>query len=139
MNETPVEESPESPLLKKLEAATADLAMPSESDEPFRVFSLDENGELDKEKLPELLKLKHSEPIEERELDEFFESAATSEDWMEDEEKATAKRFTDLSDLLKAELKAVHVYVYGDKEMDAVIIGKAESGYVGLVTLIVET
>jgi len=136
MNETPAEESP---LLKKLEAATADLDMPSETDEPFRVFSFDESGELDKEKLPELLKLKHSKPIEERELDDFFENAATSEDWMEDEEKATAKRFADLRDLLKAELKDVHVYIYGEKEMDAVIIGKTEKGYAGLVTLIVET
>jgi hypothetical protein len=127
------------PLEQQLETATKDLEMPSESDEPFRVFSLVLEGELDSEKLPELLELKQSQPIEKRELDDFFESAATSEDWMEDEEKATAQRFANLRDLLKAELKDVCVYLYGERERDVVVVGETESGFAGLVTLIVET
>lgn len=135
MNEKPAEESP---LLPKLEAVIADLEMPSETDAPFRAFSLDIQ-EVEKEKLPELLELKHNEPIGNRELDEFFENAVEVEDWMEDDEKAVAQRFADLRDLLKKEISEVAVYTFGEREMDVVIIGKVSEGFAGVVTLIVET
>lgn len=125
-------------LLAELEKLVQDLEMPSETDAPFRVFAL-EIEDFTPEKLPELLGLKHSEPLEEREIADFFEAAATSEEWMDDAEKARADRFAQLRNWLEENLEEGRVYVFGETEMDAVILGKTAKGVLGAVTLVVET
>ena len=116
--------------------------MPSENDFPFRAFFLevkDKDVALAPETLPEPLKLENKAPVEERSLREFLGDAAAVEDWMEDEDKATAKKFAALLKTLKKELASPTVYLFGDRKKDAVVIGRVEGGFAGLVTQVVET
>lgn len=114
--------------------------MPSENDFPFHPFFLDSKAEAPEAKtLPETLKLESKEPVEERTLEDFLGDAATEEDWMEDDEKASAKKFASLLDTLKSELKSPTVYLFGERKLDAVIIGGVEGGFAGLTTQVVET
>ena len=133
MNEKPLPE-----IQKSLEDLVENLEMPSETDAPFRVFAL-EIESFEAEKLPEILNLERAQPLDERDLIRFFEAAATEEEWMDDEEKKRAARFAKLRDFLANELENTAVYTFGETEMDVVIIGKSEGGFVGVVTLVVET
>ena len=77
--------------------------------------------------------------IETRDLDEFFEVAATEEEWMNDEERALAQRFAALLKTLKTQLKDAQVIVWGDAEKKVAIIGTCEGGAAGVTTIVVET
>ena len=138
----PNDEKPQPAVVLALENATKDLQMPSETDAPFEVvfFAL-ENGEteMSPEKLAQLAGAPDDAEIETRELDEFFEAAAAEEDWMNAEEKASAKRFAALLQILKTDLKNVQVLVWGDAEKTVAILGTVEGGIAGVLTIVVET
>ena len=128
------------PIVAKLEDATRDLEMPSETDAPFRVvFYALEAEKLSPAEIAKLAEALEDAEIETRELDEFFEAAAREEEWMNDEELATARRFAALVETLKTELKDVQVVVWGENELQVAIIGKCEGGFAGLLTVVVET
>ncbi len=137
-NATAMTEKPA--IVQTLETATQDLQMPSETDAPFRVvFYALESEKLSPAEIAKLAEAPADAAIETRELDEFFEAAATIEEWMNEAEIATAQRFAALVELLKTELKDVQVVVWGENELQVAIIGKGEGGFAGLLTMIVET
>ena len=128
------------PAIKKLEAATQDLLMPSESDEPFRaVYWPLEKAQLTDSEIAFYAAESAEAPVTKQSVADFFENAAAVEAWMDDEEKATAKRFQDLVETIGAELEKPQVYRIGEREITAAIIGKLAGGFGGLVTKIVET
>jgi hypothetical protein len=153
--------APSAAIFAQLEAATQDLQMPSETDAPFRVvfYPLDAKSAPAEPKpetetalvvaqtaskiTPELIAKLAGAPaeaeLETRDLDEFFSAAATVEDWMEDEEKATAERFAALLETLKKLLKNPQVVVWGEAEKQVAIIGEVEGGLAGVLTVVVET
>lgn len=136
--ETAMTEKPA--IVQKLEAATQDLQMPSETDAPFRVaFYALEAEKLSPAEIAKLAEAPADAAIEARELDEFFEAAATQEEWMNDEEIATAQRFAALLETLQTELKDVQVVLWGENELQVAIIGRCEGGFAGLLTFVVET
>ncbi|HEX9998224.1 MAG TPA: nuclease A inhibitor family protein [Abditibacterium sp.] len=136
------EKTPPPAIVLALQKATKDLQMPSETDAPFEVvFFAVEDGETEMTpaQIAKLAGAPDEIEVETRDLDEFFEEAATEEDWMDDEEKATAARFAALLEVLKTELKDAQVVVWGDAEKHVAIIGKCENGLAGVTTIVVET
>jgi hypothetical protein len=56
-----------------------------------------------------------------------------------DEEKAEVQRFKHLVQALKGNLSDVKVFLAGGAESDAYIVGRADSGWAGLKTKVVQT
>ena len=128
------------PFAAKLEAAVKGLEMPSESDAPFRVVYWPlEKTELTPSEVAFYAAERADAPVETRSVEAFFKDAAKVEDWMKDDDRATAKRFGDLIETLNDELGKPRVYLIGKRERTAAVIGKVEGGFGGVVTLVVET
>ena len=73
------------------------------------------------------------------EIDDFFRNSVTAEDWHEDEEKATVKKFQNLVNVLKTNLTDLQVYRIGSKEIDVYIFGTTPDGIAGISTKVIET
>ena len=87
----------EPPVISKLREATRDLLMQSETDEPFRtVYWPLETAEITPSEVALYLTENADATVETQSVKAFFENAVTTEDWMDDEEQATAKRFGEL-------------------------------------------
>ena len=147
-------DSTASPVVSELEAATRDLQMPSETDAPFQVVFYPAEAQTaanPQEKTPpEVVKITPEAiaklagapadaKVETRDLEDFFAAAATEEDWMEDEEKATAKRFANLVETLKKLLQDPQVVLWGEAKKQVAIVGQVEGGCAGVLTVVVET
>jgi len=79
-------------------------------------------------------------PVELRTVDEFFAHATAEEDWHDQDERETAKRFQNLVNFLKQNLSQLQVYRVGSVSIDAYIVGVTQSGdWTGLSTKLVET
>ncbi len=128
------------PAIAKLEVATQGLLMSSESDEPFRtVYWPLEKAEIKPAEVALYLTENADATVETQSVEAFFKNAVTVEDWMDDDEKATAKRFVELVETINAELENPCVYLIGERERTAAIIGQVAGGFAGVVTLVVET
>lgn len=129
-------------LVAQLETLVEGLQMPSETDAPFRVFFVNESP--DEPKSADFARMagietKDGDAVETRSLSDLLDGPAQEEDWMRDEDKAIARRFAALRAFLNANFAEIEVLAWGDAEKQIVIIGRAEGGFVGLVTLVVET
>ena len=130
----------EPPVISKLREATRDLLMQSETDEPFRtVYWPLETAEITPSEVALYLTENADATVETQSVKAFFENAVTTEDWMDDEEQATAKRFGELVETINDELEKPCVYLIGERERTAAILGKIEGGFAGVVTSVVET
>ena len=128
------------PAIARLEAATAGLLMPSESDEPFRtVYWPLEKSEITESEVALYLTENADANVKTQSVDAFFKNAMKVEDGASDNEKADAKKFAELVETIHAELEKPEVYLIGEREITAAIIGKVEGGFGGVVTLVVET
>lgn len=130
------------PLVEQLESLVKDLQMPSESDEPIRVFwfeqSVAEPTPADYARMAGL-KLQGNEPIEMLSLSELLDQPATEQTWMGEDDKKTARRFAALRAFLNANFAEIEVLSFGTTEKQIVVAGRLENGFAGLVTLVVET
>ena len=127
-------------LVAKLEAATQGLQMQSETDAPFRaVFWPSDKATLAPAEIALLAQQKADAIIEVQTVEKFFVNAILIEDWMKDDEKATARKFQKLVEMLGAELESPQVYLIGKVERTVVVVGKIKGGYGGVITLVVET
>ena len=63
----------------------------------------------------------------------------SEENWYEDEEKATVKKFQNLVNLLKTNLIDLQVYKIGNREIDVYITGNTPDGIAGVSTKVIET
>ncbi len=127
-------------IVAELEEATRDLLMPSESDEPFRtVYWPLEKNDVTASEVALYLTENAEATVETQSVEEFFANAATVEDWMDGEEKASAQRFASLVETINAQLEKPRVYRIGEREVTAAVIGKIAGGFAGVVTLVVET
>ena len=79
-------------------------------------------------------------PVELRTVDDFFAIATKEEDWHDEEERETVQQFQNLVSVLKHNLSQLQVYRIGSTNIDAYIVGVAQSGdWAGLSTKLVET
>ena len=148
-------------LCEELETAAAGLLNTSESDFPYKFFTLsqrDSRGDVDKltalnflsgigisQELIDELKLPIDQLIEERALDGFFPSIDDiagfyGTDTNDPKVIAESKRFRKLEALLKKRLHEVKVFRVGQVEIRCYIAGFAKHGNIaGLVTTSIET
>lgn len=127
-------------LLSTIGAAAKDLIFLSETDAPLTPFFWpSEADKLTPELVVQLAKLPEGTKVTAQETDEFFESAVTAEDWMNDEEKTEVKRFQELVKVLEDNLKDLTAYRAGKTNLDVFIAGKTEGGFAGVATKVVET
>jgi len=73
-------------------------------------------------------------------VDDFFTIATAEEDWHDQDERETAKRFQNLVSILKQNLSQLQVYRVDSIDIDAYIVGVTDGGELaGLSTKLVET
>ncbi|PSB53939.1 nuclease [filamentous cyanobacterium Phorm 6] len=124
----------------QLKQASKGLLFLSESDAPFEVISWQTQEQLTPTKLLELTEHPPDAPVELRTVDEFFAIATQEEDWHDEDERETVKRFQNLVSVLKQNLSQLQVYRVGSTDIDAYIVGVTPSGnWMGLSTQLVET
>jgi hypothetical protein len=136
-------ESAENPILEKLRQASEGLLYLSETDAPLQPFFWKSESEGEAlEVTPEAVG-QHAEidaaQLKTQSLGAFFKPAVTEEDWYDEDEKASAKRFQALHDLVKQELKGVKIFRTPAPERQVFIVGQTEGGLAGLQTTVVET
>ncbi len=128
------------PVVTQLEVACQGLQMPSETDAPFRtVYWPLEKSDIKPSEVALYLTENADATVKTQSISEFFKNAVTVEDWMSDDEKADAKKMSELVEALSADLENPRVYLIGEREITAAIIGKVQGGFAGVVTTIVET
>lgn len=124
----------------QLKQASKGLLFLSESDAPFEVLHWPAQGELTPAKLLQLTNHPPDAPVEMRTVDDFFAIATQEEDWHDEEERETVQQFQNLVSVLKQNLSQLQVYRVGSTNIDAYIVGVAQSGeWAGLSTKLVET
>ena len=124
----------------QLKQATEGLLFFSETDAPFEVIHWPAQGELTPPKLLQLTGHPPDAPVELRTVDDFFAIATQEEDWHDQEERETAKRFQNLVSVLKQNLSQLQVFRVGSINIEAYIVGVTPSGdWIGLSTKLVET
>ncbi|QLE53673.1 nuclease (plasmid) [Nostoc sp. C057] len=129
-----------SEILDQLRTAANGLLMMSESEYPFEVFLWEDAAPVTPQKVIQQTNHPQDTPIKIVGIDDFFQVATTEEDWHEEEEKATVKRFQALVQTLKENLSNLQVYRLGEIEIDVYVIGQTPSvDSIGLSTKVVET
>ena len=124
----------------QLQQASKGLLFLSESDAPFEVIHWPAQGELTPAKLLPLTNHPPDAPVEVASVDDLFAIATQEEDWHDEEERETVKRFQNLVSVLKQNLSQLQVYRVGSINIDAYIIGVTPHGELaGLSTKLVET
>jgi hypothetical protein len=127
-------------IITQLQQASEGLLFGSETDAPFEVIHWPTQGELTPTKLLQLTEHSPDAPVEIVSVDEFFDVANAEEDWHDEEERETAKRFQNLVNILKQNLSQLQVYRVGSVEINAYIVGVTDGGgLAGLSTKLVET
>ncbi len=124
----------------KLKQASKGLLFLSESDTPFEVIHWPVQGKLTGAKLLQLTEHPPDAPVKVVSVDDFFAIATQEEDWHDEEEREIVQRFQNLASVLKQNLSQLQVYRVGSTNIDAYIVGVAQSGdWAGLSAKLVET
>ena len=129
-------------VLARLEEATKGLTFQSEADEPIEPFLI-EAGPPEPITPAFILKvMKHSPgtPVKTLTLEQFFEPATQEQDWHNETERQTVRRFQELVKVLEANLTDINVFKVGRTESDVYVLGRTRSGELaGVKTKVVET
>ena len=124
----------------QLQQASEGLLFGSETDAPFELISWSPQGELTPAKLLQLTNHPPDAPLEMLAVDDFFTRATQEEDWHDQKERETVKRFQNLVSVLKQNLSQLQVYRVGSIDIDVYIVGVTSGGgLAGLSTKLVET
>jgi hypothetical protein len=125
--------------LQRIKDASAGLFYLSESDYPFEVVSLEAAINLE-DALHILLEKRNESPIKIESLEQFLSNMTTHHSSASPEQQHTAHRFINLQQVLQEELQDVAVYLLGEVEIDAFILGRAgDRSYAGLRTKVIQT
>ena len=129
-------------LLSKLETASDNLLYPSDSDEPFEGFfwDTDEEAPLSEARVLALLELPTDTPIRQKKLDDFFRVVTTPQEWHNEEDLDTVEKFQELVYTIRKNLTRLQVFMVGQVEIEAYVVGKAPEGFwAGLKTKVIDT
>ena len=127
-------------LAEEIEKAVEGLYYTSETDAEILPFIGEKSESVTAEKLLQQVKQPKNSPVEERNFDEFFEHLTEKQDWFGDEETETAKKFANLRNLLKENLKDLKVFKIGKIQLDVYFVGLDRQGRLtGIKTKAVET
>jgi hypothetical protein len=127
--------------LAALSQSSQGLLFPSETDAPLVPFLWpDPQAPVSAASVRRLAELPADTPIEQRDLVAFFAPATTEEDWQDEAEQATARRFQALVRTLQELLQEATVFRAGvEPQVDAFVVGRCAHGLAGLRTRLVET
>lgn len=127
-------------LAEKIEKAVEGLYYMSETDAEIFPFFGEKSESVTAENLLEQIKQPKNAPVEERNFEEFFEHLTKMQDWFGDEETETAKKFANLRNLLKKNLKDLKVFKIGKINLEIYFVGLDTDGRLtGIKTEAVET
>jgi hypothetical protein len=125
--------------LQRLEETSLGLFYLSEGDYPFEVFSFDTAVSLE-DSLHKLSGNGKKAPMRVVPLEQFFRNMTTPPLGSSPKEQQRAQRFLHLQQVLREDLQEVTVYLLGEIEVDAFILGKTSEGsYAGLRTKVIQT
>lgn len=131
---------PPEALLNQLSVAAEGLLYPSETDAPLIPFAWETMRDFSIDKLLIATRHDRNTPVDGMEANDFFEPVTRREEWFDDSEIATAKRFEHLYDTLDDLLEEISVYRVGLVNINVYVIGRAAAGYfAGISTKVVET
>ena len=97
-----------------------------------------DKGKPDKARVLERAGLAPETPVKVKRLDGFFRDATKEEDWHDPQEKAEVQRVKRLVQTLKETLADAKVFLVGQRE-SAYLVGRTDTGWVGLKTRVVQT
>lgn len=129
-------------IFERLHESAKGLLWMSESDYPFEAFiwEFGEKISLDNEIVLKITKHSLDTPVQVREFDNFFRRVIKHEDWENEEEAETVRRYRELVWIMKQYLIDLKVYKVGEIEIDVYIVGKTPTkDYAGLATVSIET
>jgi prolyl-tRNA synthetase len=127
-------------VLKLIKEATKGLYYMSETDEEVEAFFGGKIENFTKEAFLKIIGRDATEPIEERDFEQFFERLIKIQDWYGEQEIETAKRYKQLQKILKENLRDLKVYRIGRIEIDIYVIGiDSQNNLMGIKTKAVET
>ncbi len=125
--------------LQQIQGAAQGLFFLSESDHPFEIVQLKQQGSIENE-LSGLANKPAGTDIEKITLDYFLHNMTEINPDATSEQHDIAQRFNRLQDILKEKLSDIQVYRVGSIQIDAFIIGRLNDGtYAGLRTKLIET
>ena len=135
-------ENKKNSLKEQIEALTADLMYPSESDEKIAFFEM-ELSTAQKLSIADFRMFNGIKPetvITEISMDDFFKPLVKVEDWFGEEEKKWAEDSMKLKTLLSEKAKDFQIFKVGSVEIDVFVFGKVEEClWMGLKTKVIET
>lgn len=127
-------------ILQRLKDATKGLFYMSEGDYPFEVVSSDGTTATLVNKLLELSGKEKNAKVDVVTLERFFQNMTRVPFNPTAGQKQTAQHFLTLQQVLVEELSDISVYLIGEVEMDAFVIGTSANGtYAGLRTKVIRT
>jgi hypothetical protein len=125
-------------LAERIGKAARGLYYISETDAEIAPFVGEKACVADAETL--LRQIKSSEPVEERNFEDFFKRLTEIQEWFGTEETANANKFNDLKRLLEENLRGLKVFKVGKIELDIFVVGlDKEDILTGIHTKAVET
>lgn len=133
---------PDPALRQQLERAAEGLLYTSESDRPFEFFFLPGTGDRPPgaEAFAQLVGAEPGAPLQERDLDTFFQRHAEKADPADGPAQAIRPRFEQLRETLRTALRWTTVYRMGQVEVQCYVVGGDGRGNLtGLRTVAVET
>jgi hypothetical protein len=133
-------EKPKANLAEQIKTAADGLWYISETDAEIFPFTGSKADSVTKENLLNQIGKPPDTPVEERNFDQMFERFIKIQDWFRDEEKATARKFAALKNLLEKNLTGLKVFKVGRIELDIYFVGlDREGNLAGFRTKAVET
>lgn len=131
---------PGSELSKQIEKAIVGLYYVSETDAEIKSFVGEKAEAVGKETILSQSESATDSPIEEKDFTAFFARLTAIQNWFGDEEIETAKKFTQLKELLEKNLRDLKVFKIGKAELDVYVVGlDAENNLLGIKTKAIET
>ena len=131
---------PDRELIQKLQTATQDLLWYSESEYSWQTFYWHDANSFNKSALLQYGNYSPATKVAVEELFSFFKSATKQESWHNDSEKEEVRRYQTLLDSISASLTEVKVYLLGEVEIAAYVLGTTKHNAIaGITTTIVRT
>lgn len=127
-------------LIEQLELATRDLSWLSEAEYPFEVIYWQDISEINANTLLQRYNYPPETKIVIQTLPLFFARVTEMQDWHNQTEQTEVKQYQALVALIVENLRSPQVYLLGEIEIDAYILGKTtDNAIAGIATKIVAT
>lgn len=124
----------------KLHAACEGLIYISEQDAAVTLFKGEAAANVDGQTIIQQTGSDANAHVEEIAFDTFFQKLTVEKDWFGETEKASARRFSELRDVLAANLTELKVFRIGKVQIDIFVVGLDKRGNLtGIRAFAVET